>query len=242
MKQKMINIVIAGALLALTAGMMGLGLWPVNNPPYRVKGVDVSHYQGDIDWGTLAGQGLSFAFIKATEGSTSVDERFAANLDAARQAGLRTGAYHFFSYDSPGASQAEHFIDIVPKFPDMLPPVIDVEFYGDYNRHPADAERVLPELRDMVERLLAYYGRPPILYATGKSYQLYIKDRFDDCGLWIRNVFGVPDEDWLFWQYTDRARLKGYVGETAYIDMNVFSGDMAGLEALAEEGHSEQEG
>ena len=227
------------AMLALTAGMMYFGVWPINNPAHPVKGVDVSHYQGEIDWEALASQGLSFAFIKATEGSASVDERFAANLEGARAAGLRTGAYHFFSYDSPGAAQAAHFIETVPGLPGMLPPVIDVEFYGAYDRHPADAETVLPQLRDMVAQLRAHYGRTPVLYATGRAYRLYIEGHFDDCAVWIRNVLGVPHEGWTFWQYTDRARLKGYSGDTPYIDMNVFSGDAAAFEKFAEGNQSE---
>ena len=84
--------------VALVAGLAWTGVLHPNNPSserYPVRGVDVSRYQGDIDWPVLAGQGIDFAFIKATEGSTLVDPRFAANLDGATAAGLRVGAYHF---------------------------------------------------------------------------------------------------------------------------------------------------
>ncbi|MGX8705623.1 MAG: GH25 family lysozyme [bacterium] len=220
------------ALLSLTAGMMHFGIWPINDPPLPVKGVDVSHYQGEIDWPTLASQNVSFAYIKATEGSGSADERFTENLRGATEAGLPVGAYHFFSYDSPGASQAEHFIKTVPDLP--LPPVIDVEFYGDYTRNPADPQTVRRELWAMADRLEAHYCRVPMLYATGRSYLLYIRGTaLENLHIWIRDVYGVPGGDWALWQYSDRGRLKGYDGDTPYIDLDVFNGDRASFEAWA---------
>ena len=219
------------ALLALCAGMLHFGLWQFNMPNYPVKGVDVSHYQGDIDWSALAAGTMRFAFIKATEGSASRDDTFGHNLHGALNAGLRAGAYHFFSYDSPGAAQAENFIGAVPPWRGMLPPVIDVEFYGGYDRRPPDAAAVVPQLRDMVEALAAHYGMRPVIYATGKSFRLYIEGRFDDCDLWIRNVYAAPPSGWTFWQYSDRGRLGCTSGGTPYIDMNVFHGSAGEFEA-----------
>lgn len=224
-------LICAAALLALCALMLHFGFWQFNHPNQPVKGVDVSHYQGDIDWSALAGRGLRFAFIKATEGSASRDETFADNWSGALEAGLRVGAYHFFSYDSPGASQAGNFIDAVRPHEGMLPPVIDVEFYGDYDRHPPDAGKVVPQLRDMVSALESHYGMKPIIYATTRSHRLYIEGRFEDCDLWIRNVYAAPGPGWTFWQYTDRARLGCSSGGTPYTDMNVFRGSAGEFEA-----------
>ena len=107
---------------------------------WEVFGVDVSVYQGEVDWAVLAGQGVDFAFIKATEGSSLQDVRFAENWTNAQAAGVRVGAYHFFSYDSPGETQADNFIDAVPVTPGALPPVVDIEFYGDNLEHPPEKE------------------------------------------------------------------------------------------------------
>ena len=195
---------------------------------YPVRGVDVSSYQGEIDWQVLSGQGIQFAFIKATEGSSLVDPRFDFNYKEARKTGLRVGAYHFFSYDSPGTSQADLFIETVEKIPGMLPPVIDVEFYGDKEYNQPDRESTQRELGILIDRLEAHYGMMPILYATEKSYQLYIAGSYPDCDIWIRNVITSPtlsdDRKWVFWQYTNRKRLDGYQGDEPYIDMNVFRG------------------
>lgn len=200
---------------------------------YSVKGVDVSAYQGEIDWHTLS-DGLSFAFIKATEGSVYTDPHFEYNLSEALKTDLLVGAYHFFSYDSSGAAQARHFIETVPKIEGMLPPVIDVEFYGDYTLDPPEKEKVLSELSDMITALEEFYGVKPIIYATRRSYAMFIKGE-TSCPVWLRDILFKPtlsEDALLFWQYTDKARLDGYDGEEKHIDMNVFFGDRKELKAL----------
>lgn len=195
---------------------------------YPVKGIDVSHYQGEIDWNTLSSQDISFAFIKATEGSTFVDDRFDYNLENACKSGLSVGAYHFFSYDSPGSLQAENFINTARPFEGMLPPVIDLEFYGDYYMNPPGKDEVKPELDALIAALEEHYGLKPIIYVTEKSYELYISGSYEQYDIWIRNVITKPrladNRQWTFWQYTDRARLEGYSGEEKFIDINVFNG------------------
>ena len=224
-------LMICAALALITAAFLLLVYKEViklNTPSrkkYPVRGVDVSSYQGEIDWGVLS-EGLDFAFIKATEGSKYVDERFAYNFSQARQTGLRIGAYHFFSFESGGALQAQNFISQVEGFEGMLPPVIDVELYGKFRSTPRPAEEVVPELRAMADALKEHYGIAPVFYATRKAYSLYIEGNFGDCGLWIRNVYTAPaaDTPWDFWQYSGKGKLSGYSGEEKYIDLNVFRG------------------
>lgn len=209
---------------------------------YPVKGVDVSSYQGEIHWDTLAAQGISFAFIKATEGSSFVDPYFSHNFSQAQDTPLAVGAYHFFSYDSEGRTQAENFIRTVPPFAGMLPPVIDLEFYGDKERNPPERTAVEKELTAMLTRLEEHYGQKPIIYATEKSYRLYLAGEYADYPIWIRNVITRPTlsdgRDWAFWQYTNRERLEGYKGKETYIDMNVFAGSPEEFaEYLAENGY-----
>lgn len=205
---------------------------------YTVRGVDVSAYQGEIDWTALARQQLSFAYIKATEGSGWVDSRFAANWAGAQAAGLRVGAYHFLSYDSAGSSQADNFLAAVPRTPGMLPPAIDVEFYGDYIAAPPTYAQAHAVLDVLVARLTAACGVRPVLYATRRSYALYL--RADDCGcaVWIRDVAAVPalpdGRPWAFWQYSARGFLPGYSGEERYIDLDVFCGTAAEFAAFGQ--------
>lgn len=225
-----------GAAALLAAGMVCLLLWRegllVPNRPskeqFPVRGVDVSAHQGEIEWPVLAGQDLSFAFVKATEGSTFTDVRFAENWEEAHSCGLRVGAYHFFSFDSPGEAQAAHFIKTVPKREGDLPPVVDVEFYGDKEQNPPSREEVEAQLGSLLTRLTEYYGVKPILYSTGKAYKQYLSGGYEEYDIWIRDVFFTPSlpdgREYAFWQYTDKGRLPGYQGDEKCIDLNVFCG------------------
>lgn len=201
---------------------------------YEVQGVDVSHYQGTIDWNRLEEQKVDFAFIKATEGSGCVDECFYENWKAAEKTGIRIGAYHFFSFDSSAEAQARLYIDTVGELTRKLVPVVDVEYYGDKERNPPKKETVAKELGELLRILEEHYGVRPIIYTTYKVWRGYIRNEFESYPLWIRNVYYPPDMDmkgrWVFWQYTDRAVLDGYDGAEKYIDRNVFAGSMEELE------------
>lgn len=196
---------------------------------FPVRGVDVSSYQGDIDWDILS-KDIDFAYIKATEGSAHLDGCFDYNYAHAQNTHLRVGAYHFFSFDSSGDTQAANFISHVAPCTNMLPPVIDVELYGDYLTSPKAADDVVPQLRLIIEAIENYYGMKPVIYATGTAYNMYIKDNFPECGLWIRDVYFTPKNDFTFWQYSGTGRLDGYNGEEKYIDLNVFNGSLSDFE------------
>lgn len=242
MKKKRIFIIIV-ALIGVSAiaavVLLYIGVILFNNPSrgrYPVRGVDVSSYQGEIDWDVFAGQGIDFAFIKATEGSTFQDSRFAYNWENAGKTGLRIGAYHFFSFESPGETQAENFIRTVPIKEGMLPPAVDIEFYGAEEENPAQQVKVQGILTEILNGMENHYGVKPIIYATRKTYDRYIESAYPEYDIWIRSVWTkphIPDSEWTFWQYTNRERLEGYSGEEKYIDMNVFSGTRDAFERYA---------
>ena len=222
----LIGTVLAGAIIC---ALLYFGILHINNPElygYTTKGVDVSSYQGDIDWNILSSQGIDFAYIKATEGSSTVDRCFEANWQGASKTNLRIGAYHFFSFESSGENQAKLFCDTVDAVPDMLPPVIDVEFYGRFhNADDIDVNTVKKELRSMIDILTDHYGVKPIIYVSSTTYETIVKADFSDCGIWYRSVYKkIPkDISWTIWQYSNRHVLKGYNGSERYIDMNVFA-------------------
>ncbi|GAA1737982.1 GH25 family lysozyme [Microbacterium paludicola] len=229
------------AALATLAVLVWSGiLWPgrMFAAGYETRGVDVSSYQGEIDWQVLASEGIDFAYIKSTEGSSYVDERFEANWAGANETELLVGAYHFMSFESAGQSQAEHVIDTVPRGADLAI-AVDVEFYGDFFADPPSRADVDAILRPLLERLQAHYGSPPVIYATPEAYDRYIAGAYPDNPIWIRSVVLPPtledERDWTIWQYSHRDRLAGYEGDEAYIDMNVFRGSTAELAALAGE-------
>lgn len=224
-------IAVCAAVLLTGAGIAAAGLSGLLIPNriyarhYPVQGVDVSSYQGNIDWKQIETQNIKFAFIKATEGSGHVDRHFAQNWHAVSETDIIAGAYHFFSFDSSGKTQAENFISTVPVSENALPPVVDLEYYGHYEKHPIPAERIVPELRDLLDALEEHYGKRPIIYVTEATYLQYVFTYFDDYDIWFRSVVTDPPEgNWRIWQYTSRAKLDGCEGKEKYIDRNVFLG------------------
>ncbi|TJY44551.1 glycoside hydrolase [Cohnella pontilimi] len=190
---------------------------------YEVKGLDVSHYQSEVDWSKVTrGHQYQFAYIKATEGSDHIDDYFEKNWTSAKENGLLVGAYHFFTSQSTGEQQARNFIKIVPKEEESLPPVIDIEI--DTNK---DVQLMRKEIKDMSNLLESHYGKKPILYVTYATYNQYVGDGFSDHEIWIRDVIKPPklkdQRRWTFWQYNNRGHIAGI---DAYVDINVFNGTL----------------
>jgi len=232
-KAKKRILIAAAAAAAVTAAVLIAvclynGILQINGiqaSAYKIKGVDVSHYQGDIDWDVLSKQGIRFAYIKATEGSAGQDECFSYNWSEASGTDLRIGAYHFFSFESSGTGQGENFIRNVPAVENMMPPAVDVEPYGAYGAIKTLDASMLAELNSWLQLVEDFYGRKPIIYTT-VDFLDQIRAEFPENDIWIRSVYGPPPagKDWKIWQYSNRTILKGYTGGEKYVDMNVFSG------------------
>lgn len=235
----------AAGIFSLAAAVFAVGtlilrkdikINPLLAEKYEVHGVDVSHYQGSIDWETLSRQNLDFAVIKATEGSTHIDDRFVENWQAAEQTHLYLGAYHFFSFDSAGDKQAASYIETVGTLEGKLAPVVDVEYYGNKRSNPPERAEVVQNLEMLLDTLEQHYQTKPIIYTTFTVYNDYIRGEFEDYPLWVRSIYCPPavlfGDKWSFWQYMDTAMLDGYAGDEKYIDVNVFRGTMEELEEL----------
>jgi Lyzozyme M1 (1,4-beta-N-acetylmuramidase) len=195
---------------------------------YKVRGIDVSHYQGEIDWDKVAGSGKwQFVYIKATEGKDMTDAYFKSNWEQARNEGMLIGAYHFFTTQSTGAEQAAHFIEEVPNVASTLPPVIDIEISPD-----KDVPHIQSELTALADQLEQHYKKQPILYVTYDTFNTYIAGSFEDYEIWIRDVVRHPglrnDRPWIFWQYHNRGHISGI---DAYVDINVFNGNQTAFNA-----------
>lgn len=215
------------ALLVLGAGMFlaySRGALRFNYPSarrYPVRGIDVSHHQGKIDWQKVRAAGVSFAFIKASEGKDHVDSAFQHNWDAAKAAGVTRGAYHFFTFCSPGQAQADHFVSTVGGAFGELAPVVDVEFVGNCKSPPDDAliRAELAEFLAIVERAA---GKKPVLYFMRAARERILDSRFDGYPTFPRSLFGEPDEDgWTFWQFADNGRVDGI---RTPVDLDLFAG------------------
>ena len=167
---------ILAVLLLLCAAAVLTVLKIININPYLVG--DYPLHQGEIEWEQFKERGIDFAFIKATEGSGFVDERYKTNWEDARAAGLYVGAYHFFSFDSPASVQADHFIATVGDMSGALPPTVDIEYYGDKSENPPEKEQVVSQLQELLSALEEEYGVKPIIYTTYTVYNKYIRTEF----------------------------------------------------------------
>lgn len=195
---------------------------------YTVRGIDVSHHQGEIDWPAVANDDVSFAYLKASEGGDFVDSAFKRNLEGALASDLPVGAYHFFTLCRPGEDQAANFLQQVPTNVSLLPPALDLEFFGNCNRRPSP-EAVAREVEKFLTIIEDAFGREAIYYITGgfkRKYGAHLPKR----SLWLRRIaMKPPSDNWLLWQYHDRGRIAGINGD---VDLNVLHGDATVLRIL----------
>lgn len=201
---------------------------------YEIRGIDISHHQGEIDWELLRNAmiekcPLRFILIKATEGTSIVDSRFKDNFAQAKEYGFIRGAYHFWSNKSSAREQAYFFLDNVALSDGDLPPVLDIE------NKPKDVS-VEDFQRDVLTWLHIVedkYHVKPIIYTYYKFKMNYLDAPvFDDYPYWIAHYYVDKVEypgEWKFWQHTDAGRLPGING---YVDFNIYNGSYYDLRKL----------
>jgi lysozyme len=198
--------------------------------PHRhdIHGIDVSKWNGDIDWRAAKGSGVSFAFIKATEGKDRIDSGFERNWRHAAAAGVPHAPYHFYYFCSTADDQADWFIRNVPKASVRLPPVLDVEWNhaSPTCKLRPDSTTVRAAMQRFMDRIEAHYGKRPIIYTTVDFHRDNLVGHFDDYHFWIRSTAAHPEDiyasrRWAFWQYTATGVVPGVPGNT---DINVFAG------------------
>lgn len=203
--------------------------WEGRKPwSYPVHGIDVSRYQGEVDWRQVRRAGVAFAYIKATEGGDHTDPRFRENWQGASNAGLPRGAYHYYYFCRPAAEQARWFIKHVPRDANGLPPVLDMEWNHRSRtcRLRPDGAKVRAEARKFLNILERHYGKRPVVYTTVDFYRDTGIGRLSGTEFWLRSVAGhprkvYPGEAWSFWQYTGTGQVPGVEGD---VDLNTFRG------------------
>lgn len=198
---------------------------------FSVYGIDVSKHQGKINWKKVRqphGSDLfvTFAFLKATEGATRKDELFDRNWQMCRKYGILRGAYHFLRPNRPAEDQFKNFAKHVTLDPGDLPPVLDVEQRLGYT----DAQ-LSALCRKWLKLAEDYYGVKPVIYTNRAYYKAFIKRDFGGkYPIWFAhyqpNTFSLDEDEWEFWQFTDRAYIQGIEGG---VDLNVYKGDSLDL-------------
>ena len=219
-----------GTIVAPDFGDRRPVVWPAGQDPqtYVVHGIDVSVWQGGIDWATARAHGVNFAYLKATEGGERVDAGFAANWRAAKAAGVPRGAYHFFYHCRAASEQARWFLSHVPKDAAALPPVLDMEWTPLSPTCPdkRPAEEVRRDARVFLKAVGRATGRRPVLYTTVDFYSETALWKLTGVDFWLRSTAAhpsdvFPGQHWLIWQYSATGSVPGIAGD---VDLNAFQG------------------
>ncbi|KAA6450329.1 glycoside hydrolase family 25 protein [Bacillus swezeyi] len=181
-----------------------------------IKGIDVSHWQGSINWKKVAADGIKFAFIKATEGTTLKDEKFETNASGANAAGIKTGAYHFarFGSKSEALAEARFFLSVAKKVDLSYPLVLDLEV----NQRNV-SKSVLTDAAVAFLREIEKAGYFAMIY-SGKSFLENCLDesKLKPFALWVARYNNKLGRDADIWQYSSSGKVSGISGN---VDMNI---------------------
>ena len=193
----------------------------------QILGIDVSHFQGDVNWQDVRNANIRFVYDKASQGDRFTDPDYVQNKKGAHEAGLLHGSYHFFTSDKGGKSQAEHFVSVAEYSPGDMPPVLDLEQAG-IKGNP-DIPALQKEIMIWLQEVENTLNVRPIIYTNNPFANRYLNHPdFSEYELWIAE-YGVSkpkipeswkDKGWLIWQRTDRGGIEGVVGQ---VDHDLFN-------------------
>lgn len=193
---------------------------------YEIHGIDVSRYQGPINWKEVKkmeekGIKIGFVFIKATEGISIVDEQFRRNWLETEAQNIPKGAYHFFIATRNAKKQADNFIQMVDLKPGDMPPVLDVE-----KSLGVSVSQMQKGVKIWLDEVEKQYGVKPIIYTNIDFYEHYFQTGFENYPLWIAHYLQPQkpriERKWIFWQHSEKGRVDGI---KAPVDFNIFYGD-----------------
>ena len=193
----------------------------LNYVKFPVRGVDVSHFTGKVNFEKLQEQNMKFAYLRATYGYKT-DKRFEKNYTAAQQSEMLLGAYHYLRFDLDGQKQAQLFLKAVKGKNFRLPHVLDVEEWG--NSNLSNRRHVIRNIKSFITEVQRKTGKPVMIYTNEDGYSKYIADEFSDQPLWICSFNNPPniEADWTFWQHSHIGKMEGAEG---WLDYNVFNGN-----------------
>lgn len=191
----------------------------------HVYGIDLSHYQSELDWEEMNWVyddfPLKFVVLRSTMGWNGKDRFFTKRWQELRSSKFVRGAYHFYRPDEPSTEQADNFIKSVVLVPGDLPPILDIETLPKVQ----SVDRLKVGLKNWLTLVEEHYGVKPIIYSGQHFYETYLKEDFKDYPAWIANynhsAKRIPSYS-MMWQFTEKGIVKGVKGK---VDVNVFNGD-----------------
>jgi lysozyme len=204
-----------------------LNAFGISVPVYDIHGIDVSRYQEKINWKEISciksgkdSVGITFAFVKATEGQSLLDKYFDYNWAETKKHNIIRGAYHYYKPNVNSTTQATNFIKHVKLKKGDLPPVLDIEEVGKYGS--ANMKKGIKNWLKLIEK---YYGVKPIIYTNASFYKKYLSGKeFKNYHFWVAHYTKTTpnvNRDWIFWQYSDKGVIKNISSKVA---LNVHKG------------------
>jgi lysozyme len=193
-------------------------------PRSHENGIDVSNHQGSINWSKVKAAGIAFAFIKATEGQSYKDPRFADNWSGAKAAGILRGAYHFFKPDKPVAAQVTNFTSMVKLASGDLLPVLDVE-KDNQNWAAMPAAKRVPLCLEFLQALEDYYKVKPLIYTSASFVSEILANvpgKLVDYPLWVASYAAKPKlpKGWTTYKYWQHSETGAVDGVATPVDLN----------------------
>ena len=204
----------------------------VTNHKGKIFGIDVSQYQGTIDWDNVEAIEeqfeLKFVIVRATAGSNKVDLKFKKNWNNLTESMYIQGAYHYYRPDENSTDQANNFINNVKLRKGHLPPILDIE------KMPKgqSMDKLKEGLQNWLTIVEKHYGIKPIIYTGEKYYEDFLQEDFPSYQFWIANYNPWKEkieDDYLMWQFTEKAQLHGI---NELVDVNVFNGNVDDLKKV----------
>jgi lysozyme len=207
----------------------------LENHKGKVIGIDVSEFQGTVHWDEVEileeKYPVQFVFIRATAGNDRVDSQFMHNWLGAKKNKIMRGAYHYYRPNENSIEQANLFIKTVKLQKGDLPPVLDIERLP--KNQPLDSLK--KGLKRWLNKVEAHYQVRPIIYTGERYYADFLKEEFGEYLFWIANYNFYREkieDDWLFWQFTEKASLPGIKHR---VDVNIYNGDLEQLQFITVE-------
>jgi lysozyme len=207
----------------------------LENHKGKVIGIDVSEFQGNVDWEEVEileeKYPVQFVFIRATAGNDRVDRQFKQNWKGAKENKIMRGAYHYYRPNENSIEQANLFIKTVKLQKGDLPPVLDIERLP--KNQPLDSLK--KGLKRWLNKVEEHYKVRPIIYTGERYYGDFLKEEFSEYLFWIANYNFYREkieDDWLFWQFTEKASLPGIKHR---VDVNIYNGDLEQLQFITVE-------
>ncbi len=201
-----------------------------------LPGVDVSTYQGSIDWSAVAGAGIRWAYAKATESTDWQDPTFHGNWSGMQAHGIARGAYHFFHPGVSGKAQADYYLAFVGSLSGSLPPMLDWEVTDNVSGGTAAANA-----RAFIAEIAAKTGRQTVIYTSPGLWDGFGAGDFGSDPLWVADwtyctsgccpIMPSGWGGWVYWQWSDKGTIAGI---PATVDLDVFNGDLASLQGLSD--------